>query len=201
MSVTKEGLMISVSGPSGVGKGTVIGEIRKMFPNTKHSISVTTRAPRGEEKDGVEYYFRTREEFENLVKEGEILEYDEYVGNYYGTPLTPLVEQTKNGNDVLLDITIAGSLALEEKYPSAVTIFILPPSLDELANRLRGRGTESEELVSKRMEMAKKEILCANKFDYVVVNDELSKTVDNIASIIKAEKLRYDRNNGIEKTL
>lgn len=201
MSVTKEGLMISVSGPSGVGKGTVIGEIRKMFPNAKHSISVTTRAPRGEEKDGVEYYFRTREEFENLVKEGEILEYDEYVGNYYGTPLTPLVEQTKNGNDVLLDITIAGSLALEEKYPSAVTIFILPPSLEELSNRLRGRGTESEELISKRMEMAKKEILCANKFDYVVVNDELSKTVDNIASIIKAEKLRYDRNNGIEKTL
>ena len=106
--MNEKGLMISVSGPSGVGKGTIIEEIRRMFPECKHSISVTTRPPRGEEQDGVEYYFRTKDEFEKLVKEGEIIEYDMYVDNYYGTPATPLIEKSNRGDDVLLDITIAG---------------------------------------------------------------------------------------------
>ena len=199
--MNEKGLMISVSGPSGVGKGTIIEAIRKMFPDCKHSISVTTRPPRGEEQDGVEYYFRTKEEFEKLVKEGEIIEYDMYVDNYYGTPATPLIEKSNRGDDVLLDITIAGSLALKRKFPQAVTIFILPPSFKKLEERLKGRGTESLELVQKRLEKAREEVLSAEKFDYVVVNDDLQTAVDNIVAIMKAEKCRYDRLSGIEKTL
>ena len=199
--MTAKGLMISVSGPSGVGKGTIINEIRNLFPDCKHSISVTTRAPRGEEKDGVEYYLRTKEEFEKLLAEGEILEYDKYVDNYYGTPATPLIEKSNSGYDVLLDITIAGSLALKNKFPQAVTIFILPPSFEKLEERLKGRGTESDELVTKRLAKAREEDLSAEKFDYVVVNDDLQTAVDNIVSIIKAEKCRYDRQSGIEKNL
>ena len=197
----EKGLMISVSGPSGVGKGTIIEEIRKLLPDCKHSISVTTRPPRGEEKDGVEYYFRSVEEFEKMIDEGEILEYDKYVGNYYGTPATPLLEKSNNGSDVLLDITIAGSLALKAKFPQAVTIFILPPSFEQLENRLKGRGTETEDLVRQRLAKAREEVLSAGKFDYVVVNDELEKATDSIMSIMKAEKCRYARHEGIEKTL
>ena len=193
--------MISVSGPSGVGKGTIIEEIRKLLPDCKHSISVTTRPPRGEEKDGIEYYFRSVEEFEKMIDEGEILEYDKYVGNYYGTPATPLLEKSNNGSDVLLDITIAGSLALKAKFPQAVTIFILPPSFEQLEERLKGRGTETEDLVRQRLAKAREEVLSADKFDYVVVNDELKNAVDNIMSIMKAEKCRYVRHEGIEKTL
>ncbi len=196
-----KGLIVSVSGPSGVGKGTILEAIRKRYPECKQSISVTTRAPRGTEQDGVEYYFRTREQFEQLLADGEILEYDEYVGNYYGTPLTPLIKATEAGDDILLDITIAGTLALEEKYPLAISIFILPPSFEQLAERLKGRGTESDELIKMRMEKAKEEILSAKKFDYVVVNDNLEEAVDNIVAIMKAERCRYERNEGIEKTL
>ena len=187
------GLIVSISGPSGVGKGTVIGKLREMLPDCRHSISVTSRDPRGEEKDGVEYYFRTREEFEKLIAEGEIIEYDQYVGNYYGTPLTPLITMSGKGQDVLLDLTVAGSLALKEKFEETVTIFLLPPSLKELRSRLTGRGTESEELVDKRMAQAKKEIANAPKFDYVVTNETIEQAAEEIAAIMLAERGRYKR--------
>ena len=148
------GLIVSISGPSGVGKGTIIAKLREMIPDFGQSISVTSRDPRGEEKDGVEYYFRTKDEFEKLIAEGEIIEYDVYVGNYYGTPLTPLITMSGKGQDVLLDLTVAGSLALKEKFEETVTIFLLPPSIEELGNRLRGRGTETEEQVVKRLGQA-----------------------------------------------
>ena len=201
MENSTRGLLISVSGPSGVGKGTVINELRKRFPELKHSISVTTRSPRGEEKDGVEYYFRTKEEFEKLIEEGQILEYDNYVGNYYGTPVAPLEKKASNGFDVLLDITIAGSLALKSKFDEAVTVFLLPPSFEVLEERLKGRGTESDELVSKRMAKAREEVLDAVKFDYIVVNDNLEQAVEDITAIISAEKHRAARLEGIEKNL
>ena len=187
------GLIVSISGPSGVGKGTVIAKLREMLPDCRHSISVTSRDPRGEEKDGVEYYFRTREEFERLIAEGEIIEYDQYVGNYYGTPLTPLITMSGKGQDVLLDLTVAGSLALKEKFEETVTIFLLPPSLKELRSRLTGRGTESEELVDKRMAQAKKEIANAPKFDYVVTNETVEQAAEEIAAIMLAERGRYKR--------
>lgn len=192
------GLMFSVSGPSGVGKGTVIEELKKIFPTCGHSISVTTRKPRGTEKDAVEYYFRTTEQFEKLLTEGEIIEYDSYVGNFYGTPATPLLKMTQEGRDVLLDLTIAGSLALKKKFSQAVTIFILPPSFESLRARLEGRGTENEELIEKRLMKAREEVLLASEFDYVVINKDLNETVKNIESIMRAEKCRYCRHTGIE---
>ncbi len=195
------GLLFSVSGPSGVGKGTVIEEVKKIFPDCGHSISVTTRAPRGEEKDGVEYFFREKKEFEQLISEGEIIEYDTYVGNYYGTPLTPLLKMSEQGKDVLLDLTIAGSLALKKKFDASVTIFILPPSFEVLESRLKGRGTETPELVQQRLAKAREEVLSAGSFDYVVINNDLQGAVDNIVSIMKAEKCRYERHRGIEKKL
>lgn len=195
------GLIVSISGPSGVGKGTVIAKLREMIPAFGQSISATSRAPRGEEKDGVEYYFKTKEEFEALIAEGEIIEYDVYVGNYYGTPLTPLITMSGKGQDVLLDLTVAGSLALKEKFDETVTIFLLPPTLKELRNRLTGRGTETEELVDKRMAQAKTEIASAPKFDYVVTNDDVDRAAKEIAAIVAAEHARYERRSKEVDTL
>ncbi len=196
-----KGLLISVSGPSGTGKGTVLDKVKQQNPDFGTSVSVTTRAPREGETEGVEYYFRTREQFMSMFEEGEILEYDEFVGNLYGTPTIPLQEMSDNGTDVLLDLTIAGSMALKENFEQSVTIFLLPPSFSELENRLRGRGTEDEAHVAARLEMARQEIDYAPSFDYVVVNKDADEAARQIMSIITAEKCRYIRNSGIEKTI
>ncbi len=196
-----KGLLISVSGPSGTGKGTVLDKVKQQNPDFGTSVSVTTRAPREGETEGVEYYFRTREQFMSMFEEGEILEYDEFVGNLYGTPTIPLQEMSDNGTDVLLDLTIAGSMALKENFEQSVTIFLLPPSFSELENRLRGRGTEDEAHVAARLEMARQEIDYAPRFDYVVVNKDADEAARQIMSIITAEKCRYIRNSGIEKTI
>ncbi|HOO61367.1 MAG TPA: guanylate kinase [Bacillota bacterium] len=192
-----KGLLLSISGPSGVGKGTVIAAVREKLPEIGHSISVTSRPKRGAEQEGVEYFFRTKDEFLRMAEEGEILEYDEYVGNFYGTPLTPLMKMTSEGKDVLLDLTVAGSMALKDKYDEAVTIFLLPPTLDALRTRLTGRGTESVELIEKRLSEAKGEIAKANRFDYVVVNDVVEETAASIIAILRAEHLRYSRNTSL----
>ncbi len=196
-----KGLIVSISGPSGVGKGTVIERLREMIPGCRHSISVTSRAPRGTEKDGVEYYFRSKEEFEELISKGEIIEYDQYVGNYYGTPLTPLLQMSSEGKTVLLDLTVPGSLALKDKFEDTVTIFLLPPSLEELRSRLCGRGTESEDLIEKRMAQAKNEIAKAEKFDYVVTNRTVEQAAQEIAAIMKAENCRFKRSSDAVETL
>lgn len=195
------GIICTISGPSGVGKGTVVAELRKMLPEAVSSVSVTTRNPRPGETEGVEYFFRTKEEFKKLLDEGEIIEYDEYVGNFYGTPAGPLIEKSNNGIDVLLDITIAGSLALDTKFKETVTIFLLPPSLSELEKRLRGRGTEGDDVVKMRMEQAASEIKRANEFDYVVVNDDVATATRKIFSIIEAEKCKYSNNMAIEEDI
>lgn len=197
----RKGLLISVSGPSGAGKGTVLAKVKEMNPGAGNSISVTTREPRGGETEGVEYYFRTKEEFMKMFEEGEILEYDEFVGQYYGTPTIPLQEMSEAGQDVLLDLTIAGSLCLKENFEQAVTIFLLPPSMSELESRLRGRSTESEEAIKARLATASEEIAQAANFDYVVVNDQIEDAANKIDAIIKAEKCRYIRNIDIEKEM
>lgn len=197
----RKGLLISVSGPSGAGKGTVLAKVKEMNPGAGNSISVTTREPRGGETEGVEYYFRTKEEFMKMFEEGEILEYDEFVGQYYGTPTIPLQEMSEAGQDVLLDLTIAGSLCLKENFEQAVTIFLLPPSMAELESRLRGRSTESEEAIKARLATASEEIAQAANFDYVVVNDQIENAANKIDAIIKAEKCRYIRNIDIEKEM
>lgn len=179
----------------------MIDKLREMFPECGRSVSVTSRPPRGQEKDGVEYFFRSKEEFEKLIEEGEIIEYDQYVGNYYGTPLTPLLKMSRGGQSVLLDLTVAGSLALKEKFDETVTIFLLPPGMEELRSRLSGRGTESEELVEKRMAEAKGEIAQAVRFDYVVTNHQVEQAAEEIAAIMKAENCRYERSSDAVETL
>ena len=201
------GLIVAVSGPSGVGKGTVLAKVEELLEKANpgsvgHSISVTTRSPRGQEKDGVEYYFRTTEQFEQMIKDGKIVEYDKYVDNYYGTPSDPLAEMVGKGQDVLFDITIEGSLALNRKFDDdTVTIFILPPSMEVLENRLRGRGTETEEKIRKRLEQAKSEIKRAGEFEYIVTNDDLEKAARDILAIITAEKLKASKNIHTAKEL
>ena len=189
-----KGLLISVSGPSGTGKGTVLAKVKEAEPSFGTSISVTTREPREGEKDGVDYYFKSKDEFMKMYEEGEILEYDEFVGNYYGTPTVALQDMSEAGTDVLLDLTIAGSMALKENFEQSVTIFLLAPSYEELEKRLRGRGTNSDEDINARLEMARQETNFVGHFDYVVVNDDVDAAAKKILAIIAAEKCRCVRN-------
>ena len=192
--MTERGLLIVFSGPSGVGKGTVRQEIFST-PDHKfeYSISMTTRQKRPEEVDGVDYFFRTREEFEELIKNGQMLEYAEYVGNYYGTPLTYVNETLDKGIDVFLEIEVQGALQVKKKVPDGVFIFLTPPDLDELKDRLVGRGTDSEEVIRQRIERAKEEIALMREYDYAVVNDEVPLAAERVKRIIEAEHFRVDR--------
>lgn len=192
--MTERGLLIVFSGPSGVGKGTVRQEIFST-PDHKfeYSVSMTTRQKRPGEVDGVDYFFRTREEFEELIKNGQMLEYAEYVGNYYGTPLTYVNETLDMGIDVFLEIEVQGALQVKKKVPDGVFIFLTPPDLDELKDRLVGRGTDSEEVIRQRIERAKEEIALMREYDYAVVNDEVPLAAERVKRIIEAEHFRVDR--------
>lgn len=196
-----KGVVITLSGPSGVGKGTVISKVMQLSPAMKHSISVTTRPPRPGERDGVQYYFTDVRSFEEMIARGDILEYDMYCGNYYGTPKAPLLESIDKGEDVIMDITVPGSLSVMDSFPEAVSIFLLPPSFTELKRRLLHRGTESEDVQQKRLEKAYCEIEMTGRFEYVLVNDNLELTARRILAIAEAEKHRYKRLKGIEKAL
>ncbi|HEY4552855.1 MAG TPA: guanylate kinase [Bacillaceae bacterium] len=190
----EKGLLIVLSGPSGVGKGTVRKAVFSR-PDAKfeYSISMTTRKPREGERDGVDYFFKTREEFEKLIEKGKLLEYAEYVGNYYGTPVDYVRETLDSGKDVFLEIEVQGAKQVREKFPEGLFIFLMPPSLDELKSRIIGRGTESVDLITNRMEAAKKEIELMSLYDYVVVNDEVEKAVERINAIVMAEHCRSER--------
>lgn len=190
----RKGLLIVLSGPSGVGKGTVRKELFSQ-PNTnyEYSISMTTRSPRPGEVDGVDYFFKTREEFEELIEQGGLLEYAQFVGNYYGTPLAYVEDTIEAGRDVFLEIEVQGAAQIRKKVPEALFIFLAPPSLSELQKRLVGRGTESEEIIKERIETAKKELEMMSLYDYVVENDEIQKACDKINAIIIAEHCRRER--------
>lgn len=196
-----KGIVITLSGPSGVGKGSVIERVMKLCSNIRHSISVTTRPPRPDEEDGVQYIFTDENNFKDMIKSGNILEYDNYCGYYYGTPGKPLTEAVENGIDIILDITVPGSLSVMQSFPEAVSIFLLPPSFSELRRRLESRGTESPDLMKKRLEKAYKEIEMTRNFEYVLVNDDLELTAQRIIAIAEAEKHRYRRLEGIEEAL
>lgn len=192
--MSDRGLLIVFSGPSGVGKGTVRQEIFST-PDHKfeYSVSMTTRAQRPGEVDGKDYFFRSREEFEELIRNGQMLEYAEYVGNYYGTPLTYVNETLDKGIDVFLEIEVQGALQVKKKVPDAVFIFLTPPDLNELQERLVGRGTDSEEVIAKRIERAREEITLMSEYDYAIVNDEVPLAAERVKRVIEAEHFRVDR--------
>ncbi|AIZ60112.1 MULTISPECIES: guanylate kinase [Bacillus] len=190
----ERGLLIVLSGPSGVGKGTVRQAIFSQ-EDTKfeYSISVTTRKPREGERNGVDYFFKTREEFEHMIENKKLLEWAEYVGNYYGTPVDYVEQTLSEGKDVFLEIEVQGALQVREAFPEGLFIFLAPPSLSELQNRIITRGTESEELIRNRMAAAKEEIEMMDAYDYVVENDDVELACERIKAIVLAEHLRRDR--------
>ena len=190
----KKGLLIVVSGPSGAGKGTVLAHTAAKYSNLKYSVSVTTRAPRDGEVDGVNYFFKSIEQFETMVKNGEFLEYKRVYDNYYGTPLANVQKQLDDGYDVVLEIDTEGALDVKNIYPDAVMIFISPAKRSTIEERLRGRSTESEEQIQKRTKSALKEIKQAVFYDYIVVNEDSQKGADDVISIIEAEKCKVKNN-------
>lgn len=184
-----------VSGFSGAGKGTIMKELlAKYEQNYALSISATTRAPRPGEKDGVEYFFKSREEFEKMIAAGELIEYAQYVGNYYGTPKAYVGKQLEAGRDVILEIEIQGALKVREQFPDALLLFVTPPSADELKRRLIGRGTESMEVIENRLARALEEAEGLEEYDYLVVNDVLEECVEEVHEIIRNEHYRVSRN-------
>ena len=187
-----EGLLLVISGPAGAGKGTVVNELKK-DDNIRLSISATTRAPRGQEKDGVEYRFLSRESFESMIEEDGFIEYAQYLGNYYGSPKKPIIEWQEQGKDVILEIEVQGCEKVKKIMPECISIFIMPPSMSVLEKRLMGRATETEENILKRMKRAAEELPLAKNYDYVVVNGALEDCVEDVKTIIKAEKLKAKR--------
>ena len=184
------GQLIVLSGPSGVGKSTVISELLGQRQDIHFSVSFTTRQPRVGEADGVNYHFVDRAEFERMISAGELLEYAEYVGNYYGTSLKVIQEKVAAGTDVLLDIEVQGAAKVRAKCHEAVLIFIIPPSFEELSRRLRGRNTDSEETIAGRLRKAREEYRQIPSYDYLVVNDKVSAAAAEIIAILLAEDCR-----------
>jgi guanylate kinase len=188
-----KGLLIVLSGPSGAGKGTVCRALLEKHPEIQLSVSCTTRLPRLGEKEGVNYFFKCEEEFKQLIGQDEFLEYACVYGNYYGTPKSFVEKKLKEGDDVLLEIDVQGALKSKKIFPDGVFIFLVPPSMEELERRIRGRATESEEQIQVRLGKAKSEMAQIERYDYVIVNDRIERVVDEIESIIEAEKHKVKR--------
>jgi len=188
-----KGILVVLSGPSGVGKGTVCAALRNSGADIVYSVSATTRAPRVGEIDGVNYFFKTREQFEQMIKNGELLEWAEYVGNYYGTPKAFVDRMLAAGKDVILEIEVQGAMQVKEKYPDGVFIFLLPPSFEELRNRIIGRGTESAEAIAKRLQTAQEELSYLQYYDYAITNDEVDLACQRIQAILLAERCKRER--------
>lgn len=194
MKLNQKGLLIVLSGPSGVGKATVR---KALFNSPDHkftySVSMTTRKPRTGEIDGKDYYFVSEEEFLQRIKDGRFLEYAKFVGNYYGTPMEQVQEMIEQGDEVVLEIEVEGAMQVKAKMPDAVLIFIAPPTYGSLKTRLLGRGTESEEIIMERISKAHRELTLAAGYDYIVINDDVENAADRIKAIIRAEHARCRR--------
>ncbi|CAD2079235.1 guanylate kinase [Jeotgalicoccus meleagridis] len=201
--VSDKGLLIVLSGPSGVGKGTV----RKAIfdhpeTNFKYSISMTTRDKREGEVDGVDYFFKSKEEFETLIEQDKFIEYAKYVGNYYGTPVDYVKDTIAEGHDVFLEIEVEGAKQVREKFPDALFIFLAPPTLAQLEERLIGRGTDSKEVIDYRISEAKRELNMMNLYDYVVINDDVETARERVQCIVEASHLERSRvENKLRKLL
>ena len=192
--MNKKGILIVVSGFSGAGKGTLMKEIMKQYDNYALSISATTRKPREGEVDGREYFFRTVDEFEKMIAQDELIEYAKYVDNYYGTPRAYVEQKLEEGKDVILEIEIQGALKVKEKFPETLLLFVTPPNVEILRNRLIGRGTESMDVIEDRMRRAIAESEGMDAYDYLVVNDDLQVCVEEMHHIIQGEHERTFRN-------
>lgn len=195
--MNNKGLLLVFSGPSGVGKGTVLKEYLKKHPHTAFSVSATTRKPRAGEIHGQHYFFLSREEFELLVENGGLLEHAQFAGNCYGTPREAVEQNLEKGTDVVLEIEVQGAMKVRAAFPDAVLIFNLPPSLEELKNRLTGRKTEPPEVVEKRLNTAVWEISQAENYGYVIVNDDVENAVGAFLSILESEKCKLERNKAL----
>ena len=182
--MNKKGTLFVITGPSGAGKGTVLKQVIQSLEGLYFSVSATTRKPREGEVDGVHYHFLTKERFEELIEKDRFLEYARYAENYYGTPLDPVEEHLEQGRDVILEIELQGALQVKKRLPKAVLVFIAPPSFEELENRLRGRGTETEEVIRKRLAIARQECANMDEFRFIVVNDKVEDAADRLRAII-----------------
>lgn len=184
------GILFIISAPSGSGKTTLVNELLTRIPCLEFSISYTTRAPRGSERDGREYFFVGRESFEQMIRRGEFLEYADVFGNYYGTARSALEEATRRGNDLLLDIDVQGAKQIKQALPDAVTIFILPPNKETLEKRLRARSQDQEPVIQRRLQEATKEIENWTNYDYILVNDQLDQSIDTLQAIVWSERAK-----------
>ncbi|PNK01495.1 guanylate kinase [Cylindrospermopsis raciborskii S07] len=184
-ATTHPGKLIVLTGPSGVGKGTLMQKLLAQHPQLYYSVSATTRSPRPGEIDGKSYYFITPNSFQELVAQGEFLEWAEFAGNYYGTPRAAVLEQIQLGRSVILEIELAGARQIKASYPDTLSIFILPPSFLELENRIRARGQDSDEAITRRLNRAKEEIKAASEFDIQIVNDNFATTLNELETILK----------------
>ena len=196
----KKGILMIISGPSGSGKGTIVNELVK-DESYYISVSATTRKPRVNEQEGIHYFFKEREEFINLRDNGELLEWAEFCGNFYGTPKSNVENKLAEGKNVILEIEVQGALKIKELYPETVLIFVIPPTIEELRNRLTQRGTEEKEVIDRRIARALEEIELVKEYDYLVINDDLLTAVKNINKIVEAEKLKVSRNSDVIKGL
>lgn len=192
--MSKRGCLVIISGFSGAGKGTVVKELTSRYNNYALSISATTRAPRKGEENGREYFFKTKEEFEELIKQDALYEYAQYVSNYYGTPKAYVQQQLDAGKDVILEIEVQGALNVKAKNPEALLLFVTPPSAQELKRRLIGRGTETLEVINERMARAAEEALLMDRYDYLIINDKLEECTETIHQLVQREHLRMSAN-------
>lgn len=192
--MNKKGLLIVISGPSGAGKGTICNAFENTNSNVEISISATTRKPRTGEKEGVDYYFKSKEQFEKMISNDELLEWAFFCDNYYGTPKKNVDDLLFQGKDVILEIEVQGASKVKDKYPEGVYVFILPPSMKELKNRIVARATESIENINQRLNTAKLEFIHIERYNYIVLNNHLEKAVSNLESIVIAEKCKVERN-------
>jgi guanylate kinase len=192
--MAQQGILIVISGPSGTGKGTICRELLRSNPRLKYSISATTRKPRSGEVDGVNYLFVATEKFQTMTQNNELLEWAEVYGNYYGTPRQYVLDQLNNGYDVVLEIDTQGAMKVKETFPEGVFIYVIPPSLDELADRIYKRGTDSLDSIRTRLNCVRDELAQAPNYHYVVVNDQVAAAVQKVEIIITAEKFRAKRN-------
>ncbi len=188
-----KGLLVVISGPSGAGKGTIYSKVIERT-GMQRSVSVTTRKPRPGEEEGVNYFFRTEEQYQQMIANGEFLETAEVYHNYYGTPKAPVFENLQNGYDVLFEVDVHGARSIKKKYPEAVAIFVMPPDFETLGARLRGRGTESEQSLKLRLGAAKRELAKYEMFDYIVFNDDIGQAVQDVLDIVNAEKRKIKNN-------